>query len=150
MEKRADADTLAHMVQEQLESVSLLNAKAGEYIGTNWQIIEECPPSIRQIVYFIRHACPDFNVTIEETIGEPEHLMVRWQLQGTDTCGFQGRVPTNKKITMTGMQIVRSEQGRLVLEWESADLLQVLLQFGFICLPQQPRIALRRRSSGNL
>lgn len=150
MEKQINQTAIARLIQEQLESVSLPNDTENAYSGSNWQSIEEYSPSIKQMLYFTRHACPDFVITIEETIGEPERLVVRWQLEGNDTHGFQGRVPTRKKITMTGIQIVHQEKDRLILEWECASLLQVLLQFGFICLPQQPRIALRRRSSSNL
>lgn len=139
-----------HSIQMRLESVDFPVGPVGAYQDTNWQCIEESSPSPEQVLYFIRQACPDFAVEIEETIGEGDRVMVLWRLRGTDTRGFQGRVPTGKQVHMTGVQVVNCNEDGISLEWEAADLLGVLLQLGFICLPQQPRITLRRRSSDSI
>lgn len=145
MENREREMDIVRSVQMQLEVSDLAYESNGAYTSPDWQSIAESAPSIEQILYFVRQACPDFTVEVEEVMNEGERVLVRWKLQGTDTRGFQRRVPTGKQITMTGMRMVRHEREQHIFEWETSDLLTVLLQFGFICLPQQPRITVHRR-----
>jgi len=102
------------------------------------------PPSVQQLLAAIRQACPTLVLTINDMLAERTHVIVRWTLTGTDSQGYQGRLPTGKPITISGIQLIRCEQDQLVEEWEIIDRLDPLLQLGFVCLPKPPTITLRR------
>lgn len=102
------------------------------------------PPSIEELLSSIHHSCPDLSVTVNEVIADGSRLVARWTLQGTDTQGYQRRLPTGKQISITGIQIVRCEQDQVIEEWEIIDRLDALLQLGFVCLPKPPSISIYR------
>lgn len=141
---------IAQFVRQWWDDLQVSPPSEEAYAGTNWPSIEEQPPSIELVLYFVCQACPDATFFIEEIHEEQEQAVVRWQMRGTDSQGFQGRVPTNRRITMVGIHKVREEQDHFIQEWRTTDLLSVFLQFGFICLPQQPRISVRWRYSDTL
>ena len=105
------------------------------------------PPSLEQVRRAICAACPDLTLTIEEVLAEEKQVVTRWTLQGTDTQGYRGRLPTGRQVTTTGIQMARFEDDHLVEIWEIADLLGILSQLGFVCTPDPPRITVRRFSS---
>src|SRR5438874_171674 len=72
------------------------------------------PPSIEELLSSIRHSCPNLSVTVNEVIADGSRLVARWTLQGTDTRGYQHRLPTGKQISITGIQIVRCEQDQII------------------------------------
>ena len=150
MEKRDQKGRIALFVRQWWDDLQVVPLAEEAYTGTNWPSIEEQAPSIELVLYFARQACPNASFFIEEIVEEQEQALVCWQMRGIDSQGFQGRLPTNRRITVTGVHKIREEQGQFVQEWRSADLLSVLLQFGFICLPQQPRITVRWRYSDTL
>jgi predicted ester cyclase len=108
------------------------------------------PPSIEQLLTSIRQSCPDLVVTVNEVIAEGSRLVVLWTLQGTDTHGYQRRLPTGKQISITGIQIVRCEQDQVIEEWELVDRLDPLLQLGFVCLPKPPTVTVYRPLRENM
>ncbi|SRR5258707_5663657 len=142
MDSRNQQERVAHFLRQWWNTLPALPSAEGVYAGTNWPSIEDQPPPIELVLYFVRQACPDASFFIEEILVE-QQIMARWQVRGADTQGFQGRVPTNREIVITGLHIVREEQEHFVPVWHTADLLSLFLQFGFICLPQQPRITVR-------
>lgn len=150
MENRDQKGRMALFVRQWWDKLEVAPPADEAYGGTRWPSIEEQPPSLELVLYFVRLACPNASFFIEEILQEQERAIVRWQLRGIDSQGFQGRVPTNRRITLAGVHRLREEDGHFVQEWRSADLLSLLLQFGFICLPQQPRISMRWHYSDTL
>ena len=143
MQKRDQQSRIAQFVRQWWDELGE-NPPADEvYPEMNWPSIHGQAPSLERMLYFVRQACPDASFFIEEMLTDEEETLVRWQMRGTDSNGFQERVPTQRRITLIGMQKIYEEQGQLLRAWSSADLLSLLLQLGFICLPQQPRTGAR-------
>lgn len=99
---------------------------------------------IDEFLLYIREACPDLMMTIDEIIADGSRFVVRSILQGTDTQGFRGRLPTGGQIVITGIHFMRFEHDHLMNEMEIIDRLEPLLQLGFVCLPKPPTVTLRR------
>lgn len=102
------------------------------------------PPSIEQLLSAICQSCPDLEFTVDEVIAEGSRIVARWTLRGTDTRGYQRRLPTGRQIAIKGIQLIRCEDDRVIEEWEMVDRLDSLLQLGYVCLPKPPNITLRR------
>src|SRR4051794_16447915 len=63
--------------------------------------------SFRQIVGMFRNAMPDINLNVEDEIYTGDKVVHRWTMTGTDTGGLFGMPPSGKKLTFTGITIVR-------------------------------------------
>jgi predicted ester cyclase len=105
--------------------------------------------SIEQFIFYIRMACPDMTMIINDLVAEGSRVVARWTLQGTDTQGYRGRLPTGGQIVVTGIQFIRFEQDRLIDELEIVDRVEPLSQLGFVCLPKPPTVTLRRPSTAS-
>ena len=67
-------------------------------------------------------ACSDLRVTIEDQIAEGDKVAVRWSDIGTHTGGSHLGVPaTGKQIILTGIDILRIRDGRVVERWSESD-----------------------------
>ncbi len=78
---------------------------------------------------------PDLHFTIDDMVVEGEKVAVRFTLTGTNRGEFMGRPPTNKKLTMWGINIYRVVAGKFVGDWERADTLGLMQQLGVVPTP---------------
>jgi steroid delta-isomerase-like uncharacterized protein len=98
--------------------------------------------SFRQIVGMFRHAMPDVHLNVEGEIYTGDMVVHRWSMTGTDTGGVMGMPPSNKKLRLTGMTIVRMRDGKIVERWAEVDQLGLLQQLGVVPMPgEQPAAA---------
>jgi steroid delta-isomerase-like uncharacterized protein len=75
---------------------------------------------------------PDMQITIDDIVAEGDRLAVRWTFSWTDEKGIAGFPPTGSKITVTGMEILRCADGRIVEKWWGKDVLGALKQLGVV------------------
>ena len=107
------------------------------------QIIEhDLPPGLpggidgsRQFIGMYLAAFPDLHLTAEDLIAEGDKVTARFTLRGTHTGEFMGLPPTGRKVTMTGIQIVRTADSKIAENWINADTLGLLQQLGVIPAP---------------
>lgn len=64
---------------------------------------------------------PDFTVTALQSIESGEWVAHRYRITGTHTGDFFGRAPTGEPFDVTGMDMVRVVDGRLVEHWVVAE-----------------------------
>lgn len=86
-----------------------------------------------------RSAFPDVHFTLEDVIAEGEELVVRWTMRGTNTGDIVTpmHIPaTGKQITVTGIGIGRTVEGKTVELWNEQDYLGLFQQLGLIPAPQ--------------
>lgn len=87
-----------------------------------------------------RSAFPDLHFTLEDVIAEGGLVVTRWTMRGTNTGDFvlpTMRIPaTGKQITLTGIGISRTVDGKTVELWNEQDNLGAFQQLGLIPLPQ--------------
>ncbi len=83
----------------------------------------------------LRSAFPDLHFEIEDQIAERDRVVTRWSASGTHEGNFQGIPPSGKRITMTGIDIDRLVDGKVVECWPQVDELSLLQQLGAIAEP---------------
>lgn len=82
-------------------------------------------------------AFPDLEGTIEDMVAEGDLIASRWTFHGTHRGELMGIPPTGKRITMSGMDVTRIENGRIAEMRVSMDQLGMLQQLGVIPAPDQ-------------
>jgi steroid delta-isomerase-like uncharacterized protein len=98
--------------------------------------IEPGVDNIRRFYQGFMAAFPDVQITTEDLIGEGDQVAERITLRGTHRGDFQGVPPTGKPITMSGITILRFQDGRCVERWTQGDFLGLLQQLGAIPAPE--------------
>lgn len=82
----------------------------------------------KAIVSMLRSAFPDFHLAIEDTALRGDTVWLRLRATGTHDGTFMGRQPTGKCISVTVIDIMRIQDGKIVEHWGVADRLGALQQ----------------------
>lgn len=93
----------------------------------------------RQSVAMPLSAFPDLQITIEEMVAEGDKIVVRWVARGTHRGEFMGIPPTNRQVTVEGIDIYRYAGGKRVETWRQWDRLGLMQQLGPIPTPGQEK-----------
>jgi len=75
---------------------------------------------------------PDIYETIDDIFAEDNRVVVRWTCRGTHKGNFAGIPATGKKVKVTGIDIYRLVDGRVVENWHNTDGLGLLDQLGML------------------
>jgi steroid delta-isomerase-like uncharacterized protein len=114
-----------------IETVHELFAADGVAIGqAGRQALLRGPQEFVPFVERIRGAFPDIKITIEDTFGRKDKVVVRWSASMTHTGDSLGIPATRRPVRVTGMTIVRIVKGKLVEGWDNWDQLGMLEQIG--------------------
>ena len=75
-------------------------------------------------------AFPDFVAITEDIVVDvrAQKTAVRWSASGTHEGAFMDALPTRERITFTGIEILRIEEGRILERWGEWDALEILAQ----------------------
>jgi predicted ester cyclase len=65
------------------------------------------------------------------------YVIVRTTIHSSDKTGFAGHPPTGKTYSITGIDIYRFENGKVVERWGNADVASLLTQIGYTFVPPQ-------------
>lgn len=87
---------------------------------------------VRQLVSMYRGAFPDLHLTIEDEITGGDKVVTRFTGRGTHRGPLMGIPPTGKRVTITAIDILRFENGRIAEHWGNQDLLGMMRQIGVI------------------
>jgi steroid delta-isomerase-like uncharacterized protein len=115
-------------------------AVADELIATN-VILRNAPVVIQSLEEYKQRmaafhtAFPDLRFTIEDQIAEANKTAVRWTLRATHLGEFQGRLPTGKTITVTGVSLFRMADGKIQEITVNMDRLGMMEQLGWLAPP---------------
>ena len=85
---------------------------------------------IHEVIITCRAAFEHLNVTIEDMIAEGNNVTACFTAHGIHKGDFMGLQATEKPITMTGIEIFRIKNGRIVELWGEANLLGLMQQLG--------------------
>jgi predicted ester cyclase len=75
-------------------------------------------------------ALPDLHATELGLASVDDTVWVRFVVEGTNGGSLFGQPPTNKKVKWDEVDIYRVVDGKIVEEWSSADLVNILHQIG--------------------
>jgi steroid delta-isomerase-like uncharacterized protein len=84
------------------------------------------------IVTLFRAAFPDQQWLIEDLIAEGDRVVARSTMTGTHTGDFFGIPATGKSVRVSGVHIVRIQDGRIAEHWGNNDDLGLMRQIGVI------------------
>ena len=82
-------------------------------------------------------AFPDYQSTVEDQIAEGDQVVTRFTSGGTHQGEFLGIAPTGNRVRVTGIDIDRVVEGKIVEHWSEADVLGMMTQLGAIPPPGQ-------------
>jgi len=85
-----------------------------------------------QFYSMLRAAFPDLYFTVEDQIAAGDRVVTRWVAHGTHTGDFQGVPPTGKPVRITGIDIDRIANGKVVECWARSDELGLMKQLGVV------------------
>ncbi len=91
----------------------------------------------KEYVKNTRTIYPDFNVKIKELIIKDDRIVNRWTLTGTNTGPYFELPPTNKKVQISGITIIKVVNGKIAEEWFFYNYAAALRQLGFTFTPPQ-------------
>jgi steroid delta-isomerase-like uncharacterized protein len=83
----------------------------------------------KQLVKMFRNAFPDVYLTIDDMIAEGDRVVIRWTARGTHKGDLKGIAPTGRPIVVTGIDIHRIADGKILEtggNWDTAGMMQQL------------------------
>lgn len=90
---------------------------------------------IHEVIITCREAFEHLHVTVEDMIAEGDNVAARFTAHGVHKGDFMGLPATGKPIVMTGIEIFRIENGKIVELWGEANLLGLMQQLGIFPSP---------------
>ena len=84
----------------------------------------------------MRKIFPDLRLTADETLTEGDRIAVRWTWTGTHKGEWEGVAPTGRKVTETGLSMLRLRNGKIVDEFVASDRHSLFQQLGLV--PARP------------
>jgi steroid delta-isomerase-like uncharacterized protein len=76
------------------------------------------------------HAALDPEMAFGDFLAEGELVAFSWTISGTHQGVFAGVPPTGRKVTVSGVNIERFENGKIVEHWSQFDMAGLLRQLG--------------------
>jgi steroid delta-isomerase-like uncharacterized protein len=111
-------------------------AAADELLAPDFSLHVPLPVSgpgieaINNVITTCRAAFGGLNVTIDDMMADRDKVTCRFTARGVHTGEFMGIPPTGRKITMTGIEIFRIENGKIAELWGEANLMGLAQQLG--------------------
>ena len=72
----------------------------------------------------------DLHVTAEDMIANGDKVVARLTTTGTNTGEFMGLPPTGKQVSMSGIEMFRLAEGKIVERWAEFDMMSLMQQLG--------------------
>ena len=102
-------------------------------------VIHSAPPDwpagsagVNATVSMWRGALPDFDLDLQFVIGEGDKVANYWTISGTHSNELLGIAGTGKHIEVSGMSLVRFENGKVAEIWSASDQLGLMRELGAI------------------
>ena len=86
----------------------------------------------RQFVEANLAAFPDLQITIHDQIAEDDLVTTRYSMRATHQGEIANIPPTGKQFEVTGIEMHRFAEGKLIELWNIVDMLGILQQVGII------------------
>ena len=90
--------------------------------------------SYKEFLMARRAAFPDRRFVVEDMIAEGDKVSARFTMRGTHRGELRGIAPTGREVTMTGIDMIRVEEGKMVEDRVEVDQLGMMQQLGAVTL----------------
>ena len=91
------------------------------------------PPGVAGVKAFFgmfKDAFPDVEVNIDELVAQSDKVVVATTTTGTHDAELMGVAPTGRRVSVTGIDLVRIEDGRIVEHRGLTDIVGLMRQLG--------------------
>lgn len=103
---------------------------AEDYIDHNASENPQGVEGYQQHMAAVLHTYGDFHVTLQFQVAEDDLVVSYIVATGIHQNGWLGLQPTGRVVTMTGINIDRVKNGKIVEHWGEANTLSGLFQMG--------------------
>ena len=83
---------------------------------------------VKQVIGLYHAVFPDLTLSCDDIVPSGDRVAVRWTATGTHEGDQLGVPATHQKVTLTGIDIVRIADGRIVERWGEANGLEMMQQ----------------------
>ena len=90
---------------------------------------------VKQLFSSLHAAFSHFHIDVEDMIAEGDKVVARVTASGTHQGEFMGIAPTGNRVTITGIDILRITDGKVVEHWGKFDDLGMMQQLGVMEQP---------------
>jgi predicted ester cyclase len=90
------------------------------------------PAAFKAAVHFWRTSFPDFHHTIEKMIGQGDFVANRFSTTGTHTGQLGEMPPTGARFAVSGVDMHRVVDGKVMESWISDDMPRILMEIGVL------------------
>ena len=94
------------------------------------------PEGLKMVASVFGGGFSDWDITLDDQIAEGDKVATRWIASATHTGSLQGMPPTGKSVRVTGVNVMRFAEGKIVESWFNFDMLSLLQQLGPIATPK--------------
>jgi steroid delta-isomerase-like uncharacterized protein len=115
------------------------NADAVDELLSAGFVEHDPPPGVagdregfKDFIRDIHQAFADQLHTVHDQIADSDRVIERWTMTATHAGEFIGIPATGRRVTLTGIDISRVEDGRIAEHWTECDMLGLLEQLGAI------------------
>ncbi len=130
-------------------NVNVLNELADPNIADYNPLPNQAPgiEGQRQAVSMFHSAFKDLHLNVEYLIADGDKVVDHWTLSGKHTGDFLGMPATGKSFTITGTDISRLSNGKIVEVWHVEDTVGMMQQLGVMPAPGAQPPAFTSRGS---
>lgn len=83
---------------------------------------------VKRIIGLYHAVFPDLTLTCDDIVPSDDKVAVRWTAIGTHEGNQLGVPATHRRVTLTGIDIVRIADGRIAERWGEANGLEMMQQ----------------------
>jgi predicted ester cyclase len=94
----------------------------------------------KQLMAAFRSAFPDLSVSVQFQIAQGDRIANHVLVTGTHLAVFQGIPATQRRISITGNNVMRFEHGKIVELWGNLDVMGMLQQLGVMPSDGRPPV----------
>jgi steroid delta-isomerase-like uncharacterized protein len=87
---------------------------------------------VKAAIAMYRTAFPDMHSVLEDMIVDGDRVATRYTLTGTHQGEFMGIPATGKRVSVSGIDIMRFRDGKITERWAQEDNLGMLQQLGIV------------------
>ncbi len=87
--------------------------------------------AVNHIIH-VRKTYPDLHLNLERLLCEEDWVVTIYTMTGTHSLEWMGITPTHKKIRVTGVNIDRVINGKIVLHTGAANMLEPMIEIGAV------------------
>jgi steroid delta-isomerase-like uncharacterized protein len=113
-----------------LDAVPEMIAEHCQYHDAVFPHMIEGVASMQRHIERCRRAFPDLKFTITETVARGNEVEVRWSATATQAAEFLSMPAMDKSASIQGTSIYRIEDGKIVENWVTWNLMSLMEQLG--------------------